>query len=88
MPAPAAPAARAVDAAPSACVCWRVGTVPHAGHCCFDGPAEAYQGDAVLPPCGHWHPALTLADITGQHSITDHPARHQGLTGAHGGKVA
>ena len=59
MPAPTAPAVSA-PAATSACVCWRVGAVPHAGHCCFDGPAEAYQGDAVLPPCGHWHPVLPI----------------------------
>ena len=62
MPAPASPAPRAVAAAPSACVCWRVGTVPHAGHCCFDGSAEAYQGDPVLPPCGHWYPVLPITD--------------------------
>ena len=29
----------------TACVCCRVGTIPHGGHCCFDGPAEAYQAD-------------------------------------------
>ncbi len=88
MPAPAAPALRAVDAAPSACVCWRVGTVPHAGHCCFDGPAEAYQDDAVLPPCGHWHPALTLAVASSRRCITDHPVRHTVSAGIEKGKVA
>ena len=74
-------------AAPTAaCVCWRVGTVPHSGHCCFDGPAEAYQGDAVLPPCGHWHPGLPIIDTTARGN--DLPGRDTRSAGEMEGKVA
>jgi len=65
----------------TACVCWRVGTVPHAGHCCFDGPAEAYRGDAVLPPCGHWHPVLPVTDVTGETTTTRRDTRSAGDMG-------
>jgi len=48
------------------CRHWRTNdATPHEGHCCFSGPTEAYI-DAVLPPCGHWAPAIELADITRQ----------------------
>lgn len=60
------------------CSCWTVGTALHSGHCCFTGPSEAYEGDAVLAPCGHWHPTLTLTDVSAE---TRPPGETHGLPG-------
>ena len=73
-------------AVPTACACWRTGVFLHSGHCCFDGPGEAYQDDAVLPPCGHWYPVLPITDTSARDD--DLPGRDTRSAGEMGRKVA